>query len=118
MVGVLMWLGTIALRVAAAGAPTGEEPLDPDTSATSAAACAPCEVAISVRLKRLASVRGLTAREILISSHVALGWTNREIAAHLGVGVRTIETHIQHVYRKVGVHNRTRLAVLLQSLTD
>ena len=41
---------------------------------------------------------------------VAEGHTNREVAAALVVTVRTVESHLSHIYRKLGVRSRTELA--------
>lgn len=38
------------------------------------------------------------------------GWTNDEIAAALGISVRTTRTHVESALMKVGVPNRTALA--------
>jgi DNA-binding CsgD family transcriptional regulator len=37
------------------------------------------------------------------------GATNREVAASLFVSPKTIEFHLGHVYRKLGVRSRTEL---------
>ena len=50
---------------------------------------------------------GLTSREADILLGVARGKTNREIAAGLYVSPLTVKTHLQHVYRKLGVESRT-----------
>jgi len=40
----------------------------------------------------------------------AAGATNRDAAAALFVSVRTIETHVASIYRKLGVRTRAELA--------
>lgn len=52
---------------------------------------------------------GLTAREAEILRLVALGHTNVEIAASLGLSVRTVESHRAHVQRKTGCTTRAEL---------
>ena len=52
---------------------------------------------------------GLTAAERRIASLVAAGRTNREVATALFVGERTVETHLTHIYAKLGVRSRTEL---------
>jgi DNA-binding CsgD family transcriptional regulator len=52
----------------------------------------------------------LSPREREILELVGRGRTNREIAAELGVSVRTVKTHVEHVFRKLGVTHRTQAA--------
>jgi DNA-binding CsgD family transcriptional regulator len=61
--------------------------------------------------RRLDSTRDdLTAKEQHVARVVAGGATNREAAAQLFVTEKTIETHLSHIYRKLGVRSRTELA--------
>jgi DNA-binding CsgD family transcriptional regulator len=53
---------------------------------------------------------GLTSAERRVAVLVADGRTNREVAAALFVGERTVETHLSRVYAKLGVRSRTELA--------
>ncbi len=53
---------------------------------------------------------GLTAAEQRVAALVAEGRTNREVAAALFLGERTVETHLSHVYAKLGVRSRAELA--------
>jgi len=59
--------------------------------------------------------RPLTQREMLIARLVASGRTNRRIAEHLGLSVRTIDAHISRIYKKVRIHTRAELSVLVAS---
>ena len=52
----------------------------------------------------------LTATEMKVVSLVAEGHTNRQIAERLFVSRRTIATHIEHVFQKLGHANRVELA--------
>ena len=52
----------------------------------------------------------LTPSEERVADLVADGHTNREVAAALVVTVRTVESHLSHIYRKLGVRSRTELA--------
>ncbi len=54
--------------------------------------------------------QGLTAAERRVAALVAEGRTNREVAAALFLGERTVETHLSHVYAKLGVRSRAELA--------
>jgi non-specific serine/threonine protein kinase len=53
----------------------------------------------------------LTARERDIADLVAEGMTNRQIAGRLGVSVRTVDTHLEHIRRKLAVASRTQVAI-------
>jgi DNA-binding CsgD family transcriptional regulator len=53
---------------------------------------------------------GLTAAELRVANLVAAGRTNREVSAALFLGERTVETHLTHVYAKLGVRSRAELA--------
>jgi DNA-binding NarL/FixJ family response regulator len=52
----------------------------------------------------------LTPRERQIVALVGEGMSNRSIGAHLGVSVRTVEGHLNHVFSKMGMEGRTELA--------
>lgn len=54
----------------------------------------------------------LTPQELQVALAVAGGQTNREAAAALFLSVKTIETHLTSVYRKLGLRSRTELARL------
>lgn len=59
--------------------------------------------------------QGLTAAERRVAALVAQGRTNREVAAALFLGERTVETHLTHVYAKLGVRSRAELARVYRS---
>jgi DNA-binding CsgD family transcriptional regulator len=52
----------------------------------------------------------LTAHELQVARIVAGGASNREAAAALFLSPKTIEFHLGHIYRKLGVRTRTELA--------
>jgi len=52
----------------------------------------------------------LTPAQHRVATLVAAGRTNDEVAAALFLSRRTVETHLSHIYRKVGVRTRTQLA--------
>ena len=58
---------------------------------------------------------GLTAAERRVAALVAEGRTNREVAAALFLGERTVETHLSHAYAKLGVRSRAELARTFRS---
>jgi predicted ATPase/DNA-binding CsgD family transcriptional regulator len=53
---------------------------------------------------------GLTPREVEVLCLVAAGKSNLEIAAELGLSVRTIERHISTVYEKIGAYGKVARA--------
>jgi DNA-binding CsgD family transcriptional regulator len=53
---------------------------------------------------------GLTAAERRVADLVAVGRTNREVAAELFLAERTVASHLTHIYAKLGVRSRTELA--------
>jgi len=50
---------------------------------------------------------GLTRRETEVAACLALGKTNAEIAAILGMRARTVGKHLERIYEKLGVETRT-----------
>ncbi len=51
----------------------------------------------------------LTPQEDRIAQLVAEGSTNRQIAAHLWISPKTLETHLSHIYAKLGLRTRIDL---------
>ena len=64
------------------------------------------------RIRRIAESRayGLTSREGEVLELVAQGFSNKEVARILRLEVHTVKNHLQHLFRKVGVHHREDLA--------
>jgi DNA-binding NarL/FixJ family response regulator len=68
---------------------------------------------IQRELPRAAAARAgneLTVTEQRVADLIAGGATNRETAAALFISVRTVETHVAAIYRKLGVRTRAELA--------
>ncbi|MEZ6087866.1 MAG: response regulator transcription factor [Pirellulaceae bacterium] len=53
----------------------------------------------------------LTAREIQVLRHVALGLSNKEIGNSLAISVETVKEHVQNILRKLNAADRTDAAV-------
>jgi two-component system nitrate/nitrite response regulator NarL len=51
----------------------------------------------------------LTCREREVLIQIADGFSNKEIACRLGVGVRTVETHRERIMRKLDIHSAAGL---------
>jgi DNA-binding CsgD family transcriptional regulator len=52
----------------------------------------------------------LTAREFEVARLIAVGSTNAEIAADLGVSRKTVASHVEHILAKLGVGRRAEIA--------
>jgi len=57
----------------------------------------------------------LTSRQRQIAALVAEGLSNREIAERLVISKRTVDTHIDHIFGRLGVSSRMQLAAWLAS---
>ena len=72
-------------------------------------------------LARISGRRGggdeLTGTEARVAELAAGGRSNKEIAAELFMGVSTVEAHLSHVYRKLGIRSRAGLASRLATTT-
>lgn len=68
-------------------------------------------VATGVRLRReaLSGVDSLIASERRIAELAAAGASNPEIAQRLFLTVKTVEMHLTHAYRKLGITRRGQL---------
>ena len=69
-------------------------------------------LATGARPRRLvrSGVDSLTPSERRVAQMATEGQTNREIAQALFVTPKTVETHLSHVYRKLGIQARSQLA--------
>ena len=59
-----------------------------------------------------AALAGLTPREHEVVVGIARGETNAEISARLFMSVATVKAHITHILTKLGLTNRTQIALL------
>jgi DNA-binding CsgD family transcriptional regulator/type II secretory pathway predicted ATPase ExeA len=111
----------------------GFRPLAADAYASAASLCArrgdiPGEIRAAERLASvmhagepiavpaasvLSTARTLTARERDVASLAATGASDIDIAGRLGLSVRTVQTHLAHVYTKTNTHGRRGLADVL-----
>jgi DNA-binding NarL/FixJ family response regulator len=53
---------------------------------------------------------GLTARQAEVLRLVALGGSNRDVADQLGLSDRTVQKHLEHAFRALGVKTRSAAA--------
>lgn len=64
---------------------------------------------LTPRSRRESDWERLTPQELAVAQLVADGQTNRELASHLYVSIKTVEFHIRNIYSKLGVHSRVQL---------
>jgi DNA-binding NarL/FixJ family response regulator len=53
----------------------------------------------------------VTQREVEVLRQIAGGLTNKEIARTLQISYETVKEHVQNIFRKIGVTDRTQAAV-------
>ena len=61
-------------------------------------------------------VEPLSGRELEVLHLIAAGASNRDIARRLFVSLATVKTHINHIYRKLEVRNRTEAVARARAL--
>jgi len=61
--------------------------------------------------RRTTAVAGLTAREVQVLEALVRGRSNREIADELHISRRTVGSHVEHIYAKIGVTTRGAAAM-------
>jgi DNA-binding CsgD family transcriptional regulator len=111
--------GALLLAVEAAdAAATAHREAGRQASARGAAAraglwLADCEGARPPTMLATPEAADLTPREREIALLAAAGSSSREIAERLVVSVRTVDNHLQHAYRKLGVTRRQDLSRVL-----
>ncbi len=82
----------------------------PDTAGTVEAALPPGEAAIAARIAEL------TPQQFRVLSMIAEGLLNKQIAYELNVSEATVKAHMTAIMRKLGVGNRTQVALLANHL--
>jgi DNA-binding NarL/FixJ family response regulator len=75
------------------------------------------ELSVSSTRAELARIGGrapspgeLTPTERRVAELVAEGRTTKDVAAQLFVSIKTVEGHLSHIYRKLGIRSRAQLA--------
>ena len=65
--------------------------------------------------RRPALPAGLTTREVEVLDQLVRGRSNKQIAHDLGISPRTVGTHVEHIYVKIGVSTRGAAALYAMS---
>jgi len=60
-------------------------------------------------------LEALSARELQVARLVSLGRTNPEIAAELFLSVKTVESHLRHIFQKLAVSSRADVTRALRA---
>ena len=55
----------------------------------------------------------LSPREKDITALTCLGYTNKQMAAHLGISPETVKTHVRNTLYKFNLHSKAKLRVVL-----
>jgi DNA-binding NarL/FixJ family response regulator len=61
-------------------------------------------------------IESLTKREMEVMGQLALGKTNKEIAAQLVISERTVKFHVSSIFNKLGAGNRTEAVAIAARL--
>lgn len=61
--------------------------------------------------RRSSAVAGLTDREVQVLALLVRGSSNKEIAENLHISRRTVGSHVEHIYAKIGVSTRGAAAM-------
>ncbi|MBW3664600.1 MAG: response regulator transcription factor [Actinobacteria bacterium] len=56
---------------------------------------------------------GLTTQELRVVSYLPSGFTNREIATELGIGLNTVKSHVHRALQKLGAKDRAEAASIV-----
>jgi DNA-binding CsgD family transcriptional regulator len=72
----------------------------------------------TARRRDALTLDALTPRELQVALVLAEGHTIRETAAKLFLSPKTVDHHLQHVYRKLAIDSRTALAEALEQIQE
>jgi len=76
------------------------------------AGLAHAELRVAGGRRRRSAGRELTAQEDRVAALAATGASNPQIARQLSLSVSTVETHLERIYAKLGIHSRHELIAL------
>ncbi len=67
------------------------------------------------RAEAIPALPALSTREREVAAAVAAGLSNIEIAGHLSLSVKTVESHLSRIYARLGLRSRAQLASFVTS---
>ena len=108
---------TSAIRAGAIGYLLKDAQADELMRAVRAAAAGQVQLSPQVAARLMREVRApdspepLTERETDVLRHIARGQANKEIARALGIGEKTVKTHVSSILNKLNVPSRTQAAL-------
>ena len=108
--GLGVWAAELAGRAADAWAAAGDQRAATASERVAEHARSQVDDAATPAMARTRAIEPLTRREREIAALAARGASNGDIADQLHVSVRTVETHLHKIYRKLGINNRSELA--------
>ena len=73
---------------------------------------------LTPRGRRHPDHHALTPQELAVADLVADGLSNRDVASRLFVSTKTVEFHLNNIYRKLGIRSRVQLANHLAERTS
>jgi DNA-binding CsgD family transcriptional regulator len=74
-----------------------------------------CEGAVTPPIQTMTARLRLTPGELDTAVQAAAGRTNKQIAGDMHLSVRTVESHLQRTYEKLGISGRHELADALRN---
>jgi DNA-binding CsgD family transcriptional regulator len=111
--GALLLAAEAAAAAARAHQAAGRDPSANASKERAARLAAACQGARTPGLRGGALVSTLTPREREVAMLAAAQTSSRDIAARLGLSVRTVDNYLGRAYAKLGVTGRAELAALL-----
>lgn len=112
-VGMLIFAAEASAEAAFAHAAAGNARAARASGGRAAALWSRCDAAPSPWLAGAAVAVPLTSRERQIAALASAGLSDAAIAARLRISIRTVQTHLGHVYEKLGSNGRADLAARL-----
>lgn len=73
------------------------------------------EAWLFARCRPIAQAHGLTPKETEVAISAYRGFTLQKTADSLGISKNTADTHLRHVYKKLGIHSKQELIDLIDA---